>query len=86
MLARSADGWLSCHKHKVMDNEQRPNTASPVHWDAQVWKEGDLWQQLIGGAVGEGAGQRGAAQLGAIWRARGADGRRPQQTLLDRQL
>ena len=61
ILARSTDGWLSWHKHKVMSNEQRPNAASPVHWDAQVWKEGDLWQQLIGGAVGEGAGQRGAA-------------------------
>ena len=46
-----------------MDNEQRPNAASPVHWDAQVWKEGELWQQLIGGAVGEGAAQRGAAHL-----------------------
>ena len=34
-----------------------------MHWDAQVWKEGELWQQLIGGAVGEGAGQRGAAHL-----------------------
>ena len=28
-----------------------------------MWKEGELWQQLIGGAVGEGAGQRGAAHL-----------------------
>ena len=63
ILARSTDGWLTWHKHKVMDNEQRPNAASPVHWDAQVWKEGDLWQQLIGGAVGEGPGQRGAAHL-----------------------
>ena len=63
VLARSTDGWLTWHKHKVMDNEQRPNAASPVHWDAQVWKEGELWQQLIGGAVGEGAGQRGAAHL-----------------------
>ena len=63
VLARSTDGWLTWHKHKVMDNEQRPNAASPVHWDAQIWKEGELWQQLIGGAVGEGAGQRGAAHL-----------------------
>ena len=63
VLARSTDGWLSWHKHKVMDSEQRPNAASPVHWDAQVWKEGELWQQLIGGAVGEGTGQRGAAHL-----------------------
>ena len=63
ILARSTDGWLTWHKHKVMANEQRPNAASPVHWDAQVWKEGELWQQLIGGAVGEGAGQRGAAHL-----------------------
>ena len=63
ILARSTDGWLTWHKHKVMNNEQRPNAASPVHWDAQVWKEGELWQQLIGGAVGEGAGQRGAAHL-----------------------
>ena len=28
-----------------------------------VWKEGEQWQQLIGGAVGEGAAQRGAAHL-----------------------
>ena len=34
-----------------------------MHWDAQVWKEGELWHQLIGGAVGEGAAQRGAAHL-----------------------
>lgn len=63
VLARSTDGWLTWHKHKVMDNAQRPNAASPVHWDAQVWKQGGEWQQLIGGAVGEGAGQRGAAHL-----------------------
>ncbi len=63
ILARSTDGWLTWHKHKVMGNEQRPKAASPVHWDAQVWKEGELWQQLIGGAVGEGAGRRGAAHL-----------------------
>ena len=63
VLARSSDGWLTWRKHKVMNDEQRPNAASPVHWDAQVWKEGDQWQQLIGGAVGEGAGQRGAAHL-----------------------
>lgn len=63
VLARSTDGWLTWHKHKVMNNEQRPNAASPVHWDAQVWKEGDLWQQLIGGAVGEADAQRGAAHL-----------------------
>ena len=63
LLARSTDGWKTWRKHKVMGNEQRPNAASPVHWDAQVWKEGELWQQLIGGAVGEGAGQRGAAHL-----------------------
>ena len=63
ILARSTDGWLTWHKHKVMGNEQRPNAASPVHWDAQVWKEDGLWQQLIGGAVGEGAGRRGAAHL-----------------------
>ena len=24
VLARSTDGWLTWHKHKVMDNEQRP--------------------------------------------------------------
>ena len=46
-----------------MDNEQRPNAASPVHWDAQVWKAGELWQQLIEGAVGAGAAQGGAAHL-----------------------
>ena len=63
ILARSIDGWLTWHKHKVMGNEQRPNAASPVHWDAQVWKDGKLWHQLIGGAVGEGTAQRGAAHL-----------------------
>ena len=31
VLARSIDGWLTWHKHRVMDNEQRPNAASPVH-------------------------------------------------------
>ena len=60
---RAAPTALTWHKHKVMDNEQRPNAASPVHWDAQVWKQGELWQQLIGGAVGEGTAQRGAAHL-----------------------
>jgi len=61
MLAWSDDGGVTFKKTMVMHNSQRPNAQSPVHWDAQVWKEGDVWCQLIGGAI-EGRKQ-GAAWL-----------------------
>ncbi len=41
MLARSRDGGLTFEKKMVMDNAQRPNKNSPVHWDGFVWKQGD---------------------------------------------
>jgi len=62
MLARSTDGWITWQKKKVMDNSQRPNEHSPVHWDGYVWRDGDQWHQLIGGATG-GADRQGAAWL-----------------------
>ena len=62
MLVRSTDGGLSFQKKMVMDDKQRPNAASPVHWDGYLWKEGDTWCQLIGGSTG-GKGARGAAWL-----------------------
>jgi beta-fructofuranosidase len=49
MLARSFDGFLTWEKKMVMHNDQRPTPESPVHWDAQIWKDGDTWYQLIGG-------------------------------------
>jgi len=56
MLARSRDGLLTWEKKVVMHNGERPNEASPVHWDAQIWKDGDKWYQLIGGCKnGKGA-------------------------------
>ena len=56
MLARSTDGFVTWTKKMVMDNKQRPNARSPVHWDAQIWKDGGTWYQLIGGAKdGKGA-------------------------------
>jgi len=61
MLTWSEDGGLTFKKKMVMHNDQRPNKHSPVHWDAQVWKEGETWCQLIGGAT-EGRKQ-GAAWL-----------------------
>ena len=51
MLARSTDGWRTWQKTMVMDNRQRPNADSPVHWDGQTWREGDRWCQLIGGTT-----------------------------------
>ena len=57
MLARSRDGMVTWQKKLVMD--QRPLKGSPVHWDAQVWKDGRTWYQLIGGTVGG----RGAALI-----------------------
>jgi beta-fructofuranosidase len=62
MLARSTDGFRTWQKKMVMHNDQRPNARSPVHWDAQIWKEGDSWCQLIGGTTG-GKRPRGAAFL-----------------------
>ncbi len=61
MLTWTDDGGVTFKKKMVMDDRQRPNSASPVHWDTQVWKEGDTWCQLIGGAT-EGR-QQGAAWL-----------------------
>lgn len=61
MLTWSDDGGLTFKKKMVMDDAQRPNADSPVHWDAQVWKEGGTWCQLIGG-ITEGHKQ-GAAWL-----------------------
>lgn len=62
MLVRSKDGGLTWEKKMVMDNSQRPNSDSPVHWDGQVWKHGGLWYQLIGGTTG-GENRQGAAWL-----------------------
>jgi len=62
ILARSTDGWITWQKKTVMDNRQRPNADSPVHWDGQVWREGARWCQLIGGTTG-GNGRQGAAWL-----------------------
>ncbi|MCX6878778.1 MAG: glycoside hydrolase family 32 protein [Verrucomicrobia bacterium] len=55
MRAWSKDGGLTWEKKVVM--KDRPTPDSPVHWDGQVWKDGSLWYQLIGGtAEGKGAG------------------------------
>lgn len=61
MLAWSDDGGLTYRKKMVMHDNQRPNEHSPVHWDAQVWKEGDTWCQLVGGTTEDN--QNGAAYL-----------------------
>jgi beta-fructofuranosidase len=58
MQARSLDGFLTWEKKMVMHNDQRPDASSPVHWDAQIWKDSNVWHQLIGGALnGKGAAQ-----------------------------
>jgi sucrose-6-phosphate hydrolase SacC (GH32 family) len=62
IMARSSDGWLTWDKQMVMDDRQRPNANSPVHWDGQVWKDGGTWYQLIGGTTGQPKPQ-GAAWL-----------------------
>lgn len=62
ILARSTDGFRTWHKTMVMHNDRRPNPQSPVHWDAQIWKDGDTWRQLIGGTTG-GKDAKGAAYL-----------------------
>jgi beta-fructofuranosidase len=54
-----SDDTVTWTKRMVMDNRDRPSRASPVHWDGQVWREGDRWCQLCGGCEG---GQ-GAAHL-----------------------
>ena len=59
ILARSTDAFVTCTKTVVMDDKQRPNPQSPVHWDGFVWKEGKTWCQLVGGC----ADGRGAAWL-----------------------
>jgi len=61
MLIRSTDNGRTFHKKMVMDNAQRPNPDSPVHWDCQVWKNSDTWYQLIGGSTG------GDSATGAAW-------------------
>jgi len=61
LLAWSDDGGVTFKKKMVMDNNQRPNVYSPVHWDAQVWKEGNTWCQLIGGTTEDN--KQGAAWL-----------------------
>jgi beta-fructofuranosidase len=67
LLIRSEDGGHTFSKKMVMDNAQRPNAASPVHWDGQVWKHNDTWYQLIGGSTG------GDSAQGAAWIWRSAD-------------
>ena len=60
VLARSRDGFRTWQKVMVMHDNQRPNEQSPVHWDAQIWRDGDTWYQLIGGTTGGDAPQRAA--------------------------
>lgn len=63
VLARSGDDGLTWQKKVVMPDSQRPNAHSPVHWDGvMLWRDGGLWQQLIGGTTG-GKEPRGAAWL-----------------------
>lgn len=66
MLVRSRDGGLTFEKRMVMDDSQRPNQYSPVHWDGQAWKDGEVWRQLVGGSTGE-PNRQGAAWL---WESR----------------
>ncbi len=47
MQARSRDDFLTWEKKMVM--KEQPVPESPVHWDTQIWKDGDTWFQLIGG-------------------------------------
>jgi beta-fructofuranosidase len=62
MLVRSKDDGATWEKKMVMDDSQRPNPGSPVHWDGQVWKHNNLWYQLIGGRT-DGEKPQGAAWL-----------------------
>ncbi len=47
ILATSTDGMRTWTKKMVMD--KHPYEGSPVHHDAQIWKDDGLWWQLIGG-------------------------------------
>ena len=61
MRAWSADGGVTWEKKMIM--KDRPTHDSPVHWDAQIWKDGSLWYQLIGGtAEGKGAAMLWSSQ------------------------
>jgi beta-fructofuranosidase len=56
MLAWSDDGGVTWAKKMVMDDRQRPNEKSPVHWDGFTWQEANQWHQLVGGTdKGQGA-------------------------------
>jgi len=77
MLARSTDGFRTWQKKMVMHNRQRPNSRPPVHWDGQVWKEGDKWCQLIGGCTG-GKHPKGAAYL---WTSPDLEHRTPRKPI-----
>jgi len=59
LMARSYDDLLTWEKNMVMDDKQRPNKSSPVHWDAQIWKDDNSWFQLIGGTENN----KGAAHI-----------------------
>jgi len=61
VLIRSRDGGVTWEKQVVMDHSQRPNDQSPVHHDGYTWKEGETWNQLIGGSTG------GPQAQGAAW-------------------
>ena len=62
MLARSTDGMLTWSKHPVPVIPEPPYLGTPAHHDAQIWKDGDTWYQLVGGSY-EGNGARRAPQL-----------------------
>merc|ERR1712185_859412 len=51
VCARSTDGLLNWEKRDCMDDAARPNPASPVNWDTQVWREGDAYFALVGGCT-----------------------------------
>ncbi len=53
MMAASTDGMVTWKKRVVIDKPPYPGT--PVNWDSQVWKDGESWYLLSGGAH-EGAG------------------------------
>ena len=56
MLATSTDGMLTWQKHAVPVIPEPPYPGTPAHHDAQIWKDGDTWYQLVGGAYeGNGA-------------------------------
>jgi beta-fructofuranosidase len=56
MLATSTDGMLTWQKHPVPVIPEPPYPGTPAHHDAQIWKDGDTWYQLVGGSYeGNGA-------------------------------